>query len=84
MKDKKDSKNRYNNFKYVGRNNTTSFFILLELKDINSLTSSGYELGFSCGKTVDHRYSSRFSIARIHAPHSLEDLKNILSGIYPF
>ena len=53
-------------------------------KTISSLTSSGYELGFSCGKTVDHRYSSRFSIARIHAPYSLEDLKNILSGIYPF
>jgi peptidoglycan/xylan/chitin deacetylase (PgdA/CDA1 family) len=50
-----------------------------------SMTSAnGYQLGFSCGKSIDHRYSTRLSLSRVHAPKDIEGLKQILSGIYPF
>ena len=50
----------------------------------NSVSSNGYSLGFSCGKSIDHRYSNRFSLSRLHSPHNIDDLVKILSGIYPF
>lgn len=46
--------------------------------------ANGYQLGFSCGKSVDHRYSKKFSLSRLHNPTTLEELKKILSGVYPF
>lgn len=46
--------------------------------------NNGYELGFSCGKSIDHRYSNSMSISRVHNPRNIDDLKKILSGIYPF
>ncbi len=49
-----------------------------------SVANNGYQLGFSCGKSIDHRYSSRLSLSRVHNPNNLDDLKKILSGIYPF
>lgn len=53
-------------------------------KTYTSMQNNGYLLGFSCGKNIDHRYTSRLSIARIHNPTNIEDLIKILSGIYPF
>ena len=45
---------------------------------------SGYLLGFSCGKSIDHTYRSRLSLSRLHAPNNLDYLVKILSGVYPF
>jgi len=53
-------------------------------KAYGAMSSNGYLLGFSCGKSIDHRISSRYSLARVHNPYNVEDLKKILSGIYPF
>lgn len=53
-------------------------------KAFQSVVINGYLLGFSCGKSIDHRYSSRVSLSRVHNPCNLEDMKKILSGIYPF
>jgi len=53
-------------------------------KVYKALAKNGYLLGFSCGKTIDHRLPSKYSLARIHNPYNVEDLKKILSGIYPF
>ena len=50
----------------------------------NIVASSGYKLGFSCGKSIDHRYSKNLSLSRLHNPRNIDDLKKILSGIYPF
>ncbi len=53
-------------------------------KAYSSMSNNGYLLGFSCGKSIDHRFSSKYSIARVHNPYNVDDLKKILSGIYPF
>lgn len=53
-------------------------------KAYNALSNNGYLLGFSCGKSIDHRLSSKYSIARVHNPYNVDDFKKILSGIYPF
>ncbi len=55
-----------------------------DYRAFNIAAQSGYQLGFSCGKSIDHRYSNRLSLSRIHNPRNIEDLKKILSGIYPF
>lgn len=47
----------------------------------NTVSSSGYSLGFSCGRSIDHFSYKRLSISRLHVPNSLEGFKNILSGI---
>ena len=41
---------------------------------------AGYLLGGSCGKTIDHYFSKRLSLSRVHVFSSLDNLKNILSG----
>ncbi len=53
-------------------------------RGFSTASSSGYELGFSCGKSIDHRYSKNFSLSRVHNANNIEGLKKILSGIYPF
>jgi len=53
-------------------------------KTFSSVSSNGYSLGFSCGKSIDHRYTNRLSLSRLHAPKAVEDLQKILSGIYPY
>jgi peptidoglycan/xylan/chitin deacetylase (PgdA/CDA1 family) len=55
-----------------------------DAKTYNSMLNNAYLLGFSCGKSIDHRYTSRLSIARLHNPTNIEDLVKILSGRYPF
>ncbi len=48
----------------------------------NIVQSSGYNLGFSCGKTIDHYYGKRLVLPRVHISEDLERFKSILSGIY--
>lgn len=48
----------------------------------NVVGSSGYSLGFSCGKTIDHYLGNRLSLSRVHIPKDMDGLKRILSGIY--
>jgi peptidoglycan/xylan/chitin deacetylase (PgdA/CDA1 family) len=42
---------------------------------------AGYLLGTSCGRSIDHRISSRFSLSRVHVFNSLDNFKDLLSGI---
>ncbi len=53
-------------------------------KAYSSMSNNGYLLGFSCEKSIDHKFSSKYSIARLHNPYNVDDLKKVLSGIYPF
>ena len=55
-----------------------------DTKTFNAVASYGYKLGFSCGKSIDHRYQYRLSLSRIHNTQDIDGLKKILSGIYPF
>ena len=41
---------------------------------------AGYLLGGSCGKSIDHYFSNRLSLSRVHVFNSLDNLKDILSG----
>jgi peptidoglycan/xylan/chitin deacetylase (PgdA/CDA1 family) len=43
----------------------------------------GYNIGFSCGKSIDHSYDRRFMISRPLAPFNINEMDMILSGIYP-
>jgi hypothetical protein len=43
--------------------------------------SAGYKLGFSCGKSIDHRFSKRLTLSRLHAFNDMESFKKALSGI---
>lgn len=50
-------------------------------KDVYTYVSqAGYLLGTSCGKSIDHYFSKRLSLPRVHVFSSLDNLKNILSG----
>ena len=44
--------------------------------------SSGYLLGFSCGKVIDHRFSQRFVLSRLHIYNNFENYVRRLSGYY--
>ncbi len=44
------------------------------------VSQAGYLLGGSCGRGIDHYYTKRFSLHRVHVFDSLDNLKNILSG----
>jgi len=45
------------------------------------VASSGYLLGFSCGRKIDHYPSNKYSISRIHVFNDMESFVNLLSGI---
>jgi peptidoglycan/xylan/chitin deacetylase (PgdA/CDA1 family) len=51
----------------------------------STLASNGYLLGFSCGRSIDHRLSGRFSLSRMHVYNDMNHFKSILSGVsyYP-
>ena len=53
-------------------------------QSLNVTKSGGYLVGFSCGKSIDHKYSNRLYLSRLHAPDTLDQLVKILSGIYPY
>jgi peptidoglycan/xylan/chitin deacetylase (PgdA/CDA1 family) len=48
----------------------------------NITANSGYKLGFSCGRSIDHLYIKRLALNRVHAPHSMDTFKKALSGLY--
>lgn len=49
-------------------------------RTLNAMSASGYKLGFSCGKNIDHYYSDRFVISRKHISNEMVSFKKILSG----
>jgi len=51
----------------------------------STLAANGYLLGFSCGRSVDHKLGGRFSLSRIHVYEDMNHFKSILSGVvyYP-
>ena len=49
---------------------------------ISVASSSGYSIGFSCGKSIDHTYGGRFFLSRMHVYNNFENFKKRLSGIY--
>jgi len=46
------------------------------------VVNSGYLLAFSCGKSIDHVFSHRYSLDRIYVFDDMENFKKILSGIW--
>jgi peptidoglycan/xylan/chitin deacetylase (PgdA/CDA1 family) len=48
------------------------------------IKAAGYILGFSCGKSIDHKPGNYFSLSRIHVYNDLEDFKKRLSGIWEY
>ena len=52
----------------------------------NMLASNNYLVAFSCGASIDHRLSSRFSLSRNHVYNDMQHFKSILSGTntYPY
>ncbi len=50
-----------------------------------SLRNNGYRLAFSCGKSIDHKISNKYSLSRMHVYNDMNHFKSILSGIsyYP-
>lgn len=44
------------------------------------VTQAGYLLGGSCGRGIDHYFSKRLSLQRVHVFDNVDNLKNILSG----
>lgn len=51
----------------------------------STLAANGYLLGFSCGRSVDHKLGGRFGLSRIHVYEDMNHFKSILSGVvyYP-
>ncbi len=49
---------------------------------IAHVKSAGYSLGFSCGKTIDNRFSQRYTLNRMHVYSNFENFKQRLSGIW--
>jgi peptidoglycan/xylan/chitin deacetylase (PgdA/CDA1 family) len=47
----------------------------------NYVSKAGYLIGTSCGKSIDHKYSQRLYLSRLHVSNSLQSIKEILSGI---
>lgn len=45
-------------------------------------SQAGYLLGVSCGKSIDHYFSKRLSLSRVHVFDSLSNFKSILSGMH--
>jgi peptidoglycan/xylan/chitin deacetylase (PgdA/CDA1 family) len=49
---------------------------------ISTLSSNGYLMAFSCGESIDHKFSQRFALSRMHVYNDMNDFKSILSGIF--
>lgn len=48
-------------------------------QSFNQVASSGYLLGFSCGRTIYHYYSHRFYLSRVHVYSNMTSFKNALA-----
>ena len=51
-------------------------------QSIGIVAISGYLMGFSCGKSIDHWFSHRYSLSRVHVFDDMENFKKLLSGIW--
>jgi peptidoglycan/xylan/chitin deacetylase (PgdA/CDA1 family) len=48
------------------------------------LGSNNYSIAFSCGASIDHRLSNRFSLSRNHVYNDMQHFKSILSGVQKY
>lgn len=55
---------------------------VIDTKGYPFVNQAGYLIGVSCGKSIDHTLNKRLSLSRVHVSNSLENLINLLSGIY--
>ncbi len=55
---------------------------VVDSRGIQIAASSGYLLGFSCGKAIDHVYTNRFVLSRIHVYDDMDNFMKIMSGIW--
>jgi peptidoglycan/xylan/chitin deacetylase (PgdA/CDA1 family) len=46
----------------------------------STLSSSGYQLAFTCGRNIDHKIARRFTLERLHVYNDMNHFKSILSG----
>lgn len=51
-------------------------------RGIGMVAGSGYSLGFSCGKAIDHVYKYRYVLSRIHVYDDMDNFQKIFSGIW--
>lgn len=51
-------------------------------RGINIVASSGYKLGFSCGRSIDHTFNNRYVLSRIHVYEEMDNFQQIFSGIW--
>jgi peptidoglycan/xylan/chitin deacetylase (PgdA/CDA1 family) len=49
---------------------------------IGHVKAAGYSLGFTCGKSIDNRFSQRYILNRMHVYSNFENFKQRLSGIW--
>lgn len=54
---------------------------VIDSKGYPYVNRAGYLTGVSCGRSIDHTLSKRLTLSRVHVFNSLENLKNLLSGI---
>lgn len=48
----------------------------------NTVLNSGYDVGFSCGRSIDHTLEERAILSRPQVYNEMEQFKRILSGTY--
>ena len=48
----------------------------------NTVLNSGYDVGFSCGRSIDHTLEERAILSRPQVYNEMEQFKKILSGTY--
>lgn len=48
----------------------------------NTVLNSGYNIGFSCGRSIDHTLEERAILSRPQVYNEMEQFKRILSGTY--
>lgn len=48
-------------------------------KTFNLLKGYGYQIGFSCGRSIYHRYKNRYYLSRVHVYSNMESFKRALT-----
>lgn len=48
---------------------------------LNIVASSGYLIGVSCGRGIDHSFGNRLVLSRVHVFNDMKSFKKLLSGI---
>jgi len=54
---------------------------VIDSKGYPYVHQAGYLIGVSCGRSIDHTLKNRLSLSRVHVFSSMENLKNLLSGV---